>query len=56
MAALTNDRNSGCGCSTVLLYSGWNCVPMYHFSVGISTTSTRSDSGLTPTHFMPAVS
>ena len=45
IAALMNDTNNGCGCSTVLLYSGWNCVPMYHFNVGISTISTKSDSG-----------
>ena len=56
IAALMNDTNNGCGCSTVLLYSGWNCVPMYHFNVGISTISTKSDSGLIPTHFMPASS
>lgn len=42
--------------STVLPYSGWNCVPTNHFKVGISTISTRSDSGLIPTHFMPAAS
>ena len=54
--ALINDINNGCGCSTVDEYSGWNCVPIYHFLSGISTISTRSVAGLMPTHFMPAAS
>ena len=54
--ALMNDMNSGCGWSTVDEYSGWNCVPMYQRFSGISTISTRSAAGFTPTHFMPAVS
>lgn len=49
-------RKSGWGWSTVLVYSGWNCAPMYHRSSGISTISTRFDSGLRPVHFMPASS
>ena len=56
IAALINDMNKGCGFNTVLLYSGWNCVPIYHFSPGISMISTKSDSGLTPTQRMPAFS
>jgi hypothetical protein len=56
MQAFMNDMNKGCGCSTVDEYSGWNCVPMYHFRDGTSTISTRFVSGLMPTHFMPAAS
>ena len=56
IAVLTKFTNNGCGLSTVLWYSGWNCVPMYHFSPGISTISTSPLSGFLPTQSMPAFS
>ena len=42
LATLTKFMKRGCGCSTVLLYSGWNCVPTYQRCFGTSTISTRS--------------
>ena len=39
MQALMKLMNKGCGCRTVDEYSGWNCVPMYHFNDGISGTA-----------------
>ena len=56
LQAFMNDMNNGWGWSTVELYSGWNCVPMYHRLSGISTISTSPEAGLVPTHFIPAFS
>ena len=53
MAASTKLMKSGWGRRTVLLYSGWNGVRVYHFYWGISTISARLLSGLMPTHCMP---
>ena len=54
IASRMKSRKRGCGWSTVLEYSGWNCAPMYQRSSGISTISTRFDSGFRPTQCMPA--
>lgn len=55
-AARTNATKSGCGLRTVLLYSGWYCVPTNHGWSATSTTSTNPVSGLTPAALMPAAS
>ena len=44
-AAPTNATNSGEGFSTVLLYSGWYCVPTNQGCPSTSTTSTSPVSG-----------
>lgn len=56
IAAFTKATNNGCGCNTVLLYSGWNWVHKPPLQCRNFTISTKSDSGLIPTHFMPAAS
>ena len=43
----------GSGGKTILLRADMDAL---HFNVGISTISTKSDSGLTPVHFIPAAS
>ena len=55
-AALMKLMNRGWGFSTVLLYSGWNCVPTYHVHLGTSTISTRLLVGLIPVLASPFAS
>ena len=55
-AVRMKSRNSGWGFSTVLEYSGWNCVPTYHLCSGISTISTSWLSSFLPLHLMPFAS
>ena len=52
----TKSINNGCGCRTVVEYSGWNCVPTNQRRPGISTISTRSLSRFRPTQRIPAAS
>ena len=54
--ALMKLMNRGWGFSTVLLYSGWNCVPTYHVHLGTSTISTRLLVGLIPVLASPFAS